>query len=234
MRLSIVQIMLGTLPVIVLIIPSCLTGSLLYMASLVTETGNPVFDWAGTLSTITASITAAVQFASMIVAAYYLERASERYASEIAAIDDDIEVKEADSRDEHIRECYKNVTQWNALPMVPKLLLSCSLVSITASCYMVRSKYYCPRDCYRHLSLQCCFIRLTIQVQLFDKLCFVEHTLTDSIAENLGGNVGNLFLPLGWVAVGLFVGSIILLCVFTRWGKVSSKAVHMLSMLITI
>ncbi len=153
--------MLGTLPVIVLIIPSCLTGSLLFMASLVTETGNPVFDWAGTLATITASITAVVQFASMIVAAYYLERASERYASEIAAIDDDIEVKEADSRDEHIRECYKNVTQWNALPMVPKLLLSCSLVSITASCYMVSSKYVIsPRHCCRHLSFQCCFVRL--------------------------------------------------------------------------
>lgn len=137
MRLSILQIMLGTLPVIVLIIPSCLTGSLLYMASLVTDTGNPVFDWAGTLSTITASVTAVVQFASMIVAAYYLEQASDKYASEISAIDDDIEVKEADARDEHVRECYKKVTQWNALPMAPKLLLSCSLASITASCYMV-------------------------------------------------------------------------------------------------
>lgn len=138
MRLSIFQIMLGTLPVIVLIIPSCLTGSLLYMASLVTETGNPVFDWAGTLSTITASITAVVQFASMIVAAYYLEQASDRYASEIAAIEDDIEVKEADARDEHIRQCYQNVTQWNSMPVMPKLLISCSLFSITVSCYMVR------------------------------------------------------------------------------------------------
>ncbi|KAL3768770.1 hypothetical protein ACHAWU_006871 [Discostella pseudostelligera] len=196
MRLSILQIMLGTLPVIVLIIPSCLTGSLLYMASLVTDTGNPVFDWAGTLSTITASVTAVVQFASMIVAAYYLEQASDKYASEISAIDDDIEVKEADARDEHVRECYKKVTQWNALPMAPKLLLSCSLASITASCYMV---------------------------QLFDDLCFVEHTLTDSIEENLGGNVGNLFLPLGWAAVGLFVGSIVLLYMFTSWGKNEAK-----------
>lgn len=146
MRLSILQIMLGTLPVIVLIIPSCLTGSLLYMASLVTDTGNPVFPWAGTLSTITASVTAVVQFASMIVAAYYLEQASDKYASEIAAIDDDIEVKEADARDEHIRDCYKKVTQWNSMPMMSKLLLSFSLVSITASCYMVCSEYGSRRN----------------------------------------------------------------------------------------
>lgn len=138
MRLSILQIMLGTLPVILLIIPSCLTGALLYMASLQTEAGNPVFQWAGTLSTITASVTAVVQFASMIVAAYYLEQASDRYASEIAAIDDDIEVKEADAKEEHVRKCYKNVTQWNAMPVWPKLILSCSLASIITSCYMVR------------------------------------------------------------------------------------------------
>jgi len=110
------------------------------MAPLVTDTGNPVFDWAGTLSTITASVTAVVQFASMIVAAYYLEQASDKYASEKAAIEDYIEVKEADARDEHVRECYKKVTQWNSLPVAPKLLLSCSIVSITASCYMVSSK----------------------------------------------------------------------------------------------
>ncbi len=74
MRLSFPQIILGTTPVVFLILPTCVTGALLYMASLKDESGNPEFSLAGTVSTITASLTALVQFGSMIVAAYYLEQ----------------------------------------------------------------------------------------------------------------------------------------------------------------
>lgn len=195
MRLSVFQIMLGTLPTIVLIIPSCLTGTFLYMASLITDFGNPQFPWASTVSTITASATASLQFGSMLVAAYYLEQAADKRGDEVEAIEDDQEVKEADEKDEHMRKCYKIVTHWNALPLLPKSILICSLASITASCYFV---------------------------QLFTSMCFVDHTLTDSIDENLEGNVANLFLPLGWVAVGLFIGSMTLLGMFISWGKVSA------------
>eukprot|EP00584_Thalassiosira_punctigera_P000831 CAMPEP_0172533624 /NCGR_PEP_ID=MMETSP1067-20121228/6258_1 /TAXON_ID=265564 ORGANISM="Thalassiosira punctigera, Strain Tpunct2005C2" /NCGR_SAMPLE_ID=MMETSP1067 /ASSEMBLY_ACC=CAM_ASM_000444 /LENGTH=844 /DNA_ID=CAMNT_0013318287 /DNA_START=162 /DNA_END=2696 /DNA_ORIENTATION=- len=192
MRLSLPQIMLGTTPIVFLIFPTCLTGALLYMASLETDTGNPVFPWAGTVTTLTASATAMVQFGSMIVAAYYLEQASESRADEVSAIEDDKEVKEADEKDEQMRKCYRTVTQWNAVPLCAKMALILSLASITASCYMV---------------------------QFFSYLCFVEHTLTDSIYDNLQGNAGNLFLPLGWVSVALFVASIILLAIFSSWGK---------------
>jgi hypothetical protein len=54
-------------------------------------------------------------------------------------------------------------------------------------------------------------------------MCFVDHTLTDSIDENLGGNVANLFLPMGLAAVGLFIGSMILLGMFMSWGKVRAR-----------
>lgn len=188
--------MLGTLPTIVLIVPSCLTGTFLYMASLTTESGNPEFPWASTLSTITATVTASVQFCSMLVAAYYLEQAADKRQDEVAAIEDDQEVKAADEKDDHLRKCYKNVTKWSAVPCMPKSILICSLISITASCFVV---------------------------QLFTDMCFVDHSLTDSIEENLGGNVANLFLPLGWAAVGLFIGSMIFLGMFMSWGKVSAN-----------
>jgi hypothetical protein len=61
-------------------------------------------------------------------------------------------------------------------------------------------------------------------VQFLSSLCFVEHELTDSIYENLEGNVANLFLPLGWVAIGLFLASIVFLQIFIRWGNVSDLA----------
>jgi len=196
MRLSLLQIMLGTLPIVFLIFPTCLTGALMYMASLQTDAGNAEFPWAGPVSTLTASSTALVQFGSMIVAAYYLEQASDNRADEVNAIEDDKEVKEADEKDEHIRKCYETVTHWNAVPIWSKLILIFSLASITASCYMV---------------------------QFFSSMCFADHSLTDSIYDNLGGNVGNLFLPLGWASVALFLASIILLNIFSSWGKQQAK-----------
>ena len=84
------------------------------------------------------------------------------------------------------------MTQWNDVPLTPKVLLQTSVACIVTSCYIF---------------------------QLFSSLCFTEHTLTDSIDDNLQGNVGNLFLPLGWVATGLFIASVLLLYSFISWGK---------------
>mmetsp|Transcript_26650 Transcript_26650/g.38076 ORF Transcript_26650/g.38076 Transcript_26650/m.38076 type:complete len:1055 (-) Transcript_26650:72-3236(-) len=196
LRLSLPQIILGTIPVVMLILPTCVTGALLYMASLKDESGNPEFSWAGTVSTITASLTALVQFGSMIVAAYYLEQAADKRTDDVAAIEDDAEVKKADDEAAHLNKCYHEVTQWEKIPMFPKLLIRSSLACIIISCYIV---------------------------QLFSSQCFTDHSLTDSIDDNLQGSVGNLFLPLGWIATGLFGASIVLLCVFICWGKAKAK-----------
>ena len=92
----------------------------------------------------------------------------------------DEEVKEAEERDEHMNKGYEQVTQWNVIPLWPKLCFTSALVSITSSCYMV---------------------------MFFLDFCFVE---------NLGENVANLFLPLGWESIGLFCAFIFLLDVFSR------------------
>jgi len=194
MRISLLQIMWGTLPVVFLILPTCLSGALLYMASLDNETGNPEFPWADTASTLTFSATAMVQLGALLVATYYIERASETRADELEAVEDDKEVKEADEKDEHMRKCFETVTKWNVIPLWPKLALILSHVSITTSCYMVQYG-----------------------------TCFVEHNLTDSIDENLGGSVANLFLPLGWVVIALFIASMILLGIFSSWGNRQAK-----------
>ncbi len=186
--------MIGTIPVVFLIIPTCATGSLLYMASLEKESGNPEFPWAGTVSAITASFTAIVQFGSMVVAAYYLEQTADKRAEEVETIDDDIEVKEADDRAEHLQKCYLVVTEWSRMPTGAKMLVRISLACIIVSSYMV---------------------------QIFASRCFVPHSLTDTIDGNLEGNATNLFLPLGWVAIILFLVSCVFLYIFQVWGKVS-------------
>ena len=196
LRLDLFQVILGSTPVIFLIFPCCLTGALMYMSSLESYNGNPEYPWAISVTTVTASITALVQFGSMLVAAYYLEKTATKCSEEAKAIGDDEEVKEADERDEYMNKCFHDVTRWKVVPTIWKGVLILSLVFIIASCYLV---------------------------QFFADLCFVTHTLTDSVEENLGGNVANLFLPLGWVSVGLFTASIVLLGLFSSWGKKQAK-----------
>lgn len=196
MRLDLAQIVLGTTPIVFLIFPTCLTGALMFMSSLQTANGNPVYPWAGSVTTVTASLTAMVQFGSMLVAAYYLEQTTTRRSAEAKALGDDEEVKAADEKDEYMNKCYSDVTQWGVVPTLWKSVLLASLASIISSCYLV---------------------------QFFSDVCFVPHSLTDSIEENLDGSVANMFLPVGWVAVGLFTLSIVLLGLFSRWGKRMAK-----------
>lgn len=171
------------------------------MASLKVDSGIPEFPMASTLGAIALSVASLVQLISMLVAVYYIKQAVDKRRDEIKAIEDDQEVKEANRnrKDEQMRKCYSQVTQWSAMPIAPKLILICSLVAITLSCY---------------------------SVQLFTSNCFVEYNITDSIDEKLGGNVANLFLPLGWAAVVLFIGSMILLGIFVSWGKVRAKVLQ--------
>ena len=196
MRLELAQIIIGTTPIIFLIFPTCLTGALMYMSSLETYNGNPVYPWASSVTTVTASLTAMVQFGSMLVAAYYLEQTATQRSEQAKELGDDEEVKAADEKDKYMNKCYRDVTQWNIVPSIWKAVLLLSLGCIITSCYLV---------------------------QFFSEYCFIPHSLTDSVEDNLGGNVGNMFLPVGWMAVGLFTASIIFLGFFARWGNKKAR-----------
>lgn len=128
----------------------------------------------------------------MIVAVYYLEQTASKRSHDVEAIPDDGAVKDADDKAAHLKRCYREATQWNAVPVGAKLLLQTALGCIIVSSYMV---------------------------QIFSSRCFIPHSLTDSIEDNLDGNVLNLLLPLGWVAVCLFCISLMLIYLFIRWGQ---------------
>ena len=151
--------------------------------------------WDGVYDTLFRRATALVKFVCMLVVAYFLDQTANNRVDEVAAIADDLEVKKADDEAAYLNKCYREVTTWHDVPFTPKLLLQTSVACIVTSCYIF---------------------------QLFSSLCFTEHTLTDSIDDNLQGNVGNLFLPLGWVATGLFIASVYIATVlyfFISWGK---------------
>lgn len=197
MNLDLVPILVGTLPVIFLIMPTMLTGSFTYMASL-NDHGTPLFPWAGVAATIFAALTAIVQFGSMIVAAFFLEQTANLRQDEIAAIPIDEEVKVAEDKAEYGQKVYSDVTQWNLVPRLAKFTMYLALVSMVSCCYMV---------------------------QLFPNKCFAEYELTDTISGKLDGNWANLFLPLGRLAVLIFLVSCLLLWCFITWAKRKSAQI---------
>ena len=195
MNLDLLPILVGTLPVIFLIMPTLLTGSFTYMASLVDkETGAPEFPWAGVMAAVAAAATAVVQCGSMIFAAYYLEQTASQRADELDLIPVDTEVRELEDKEEYLNRCYIRVTRWPDVPLLAKLILQLSLISMTASCYLV-----------------------TISP------CFAEYQLTYTIDEHLEGNWLNLVLPLGWIAILLFTASCVLLYIYYLWANLKAK-----------
>jgi len=195
MGLPLLPILIGTLPVIALVVPTVLAGSFTYMASIEDDIGRPIYPWAGVGATLSTAGAALVLFGSMLLAAYYVEHAISTRGDELEMIPIDEEVKIKEESEETFRKAYVEVTNWTEVPFVMKKILSLSVVCMIACCYMV---------------------------QLFQLDCFVPYQLTDTIAVELHGNWKNLVKPLGWAALLLFTISIFLFNVFYFWAK--SKA----------
>jgi len=196
LRLEVIQIMIGTIPVICVIFPTCVSGALMYMTGMTTDTGNPQYVWAGMAFALVTAFSTCVQFGALLIATFYIEFTTSQRSDELALIPIDEEVKEADERDEAFHRCYGEVTQWRVMPLWPKIMLQASLVCTIASSYM---------------SL------------LFAGLCFEEHALTDTIEDNLGGEWHTIIKPLGWVVIGLFVVAIVFFMIFSSWGKKKAR-----------
>jgi len=199
MNLPLIPILVGTLPIVLLILPTLLTGSFTYMAGLRVD-GQQEFPWATTMATVSAAITALVQFGSMIVAAFYLEIAIATRGKELESIPIDEEVQAADTKKKDFDKAYHEVTQWHHIPIAAKIALSLSLVCMIICCYMV---------------------------QLFADDCFAEYQLTYTIREHLNSDWKNIVLPLGAVSLILFGISIVLLLVFTTWARRAARKLRL-------
>mmetsp|Transcript_16976 Transcript_16976/g.34956 ORF Transcript_16976/g.34956 Transcript_16976/m.34956 type:complete len:928 (-) Transcript_16976:16-2799(-) len=137
MRLPLHQILFGTLPVFLLIIPTCLSGTFLWMSLVMDpETRQPTYPWASTVSTIFLLGSGMVQTGSMVVAAFHLEQAVRTRGDELAEIPIDQEVLEADNRDKSRGLLYVKLTQWHRVPYFWKKMLHLGVFFQIVSCYI--------------------------------------------------------------------------------------------------
>lgn len=197
MNLDLLPVLVGTLPIVFLILPTLLSGSFTYMKDMRDETGELEFPWAGTMATVFTTLTAIVQFGSMVVATFYIDRVmgDKSKQDQLNAFPIDEEVKRADEKDEAKREAYEDVSHWDNLPWWAKLVLSLSLVCMTVSCYLFT---------------------------FFAGYCFRDYQITYTIKDNLDGDWTTLVKPLGIVANLIFLVSIVLMVIFSAWANVST------------
>ena len=191
--LPLLSIQLASVPVILLIFPTVMTGTFLYMSSIVKSDGDPKYPSATTLAAILAVLTALVQFGSMVIAAYYVGQVMQTRTAEVDAIPIDEEVKASEEKDEENNRVYKEVTKWTNVPWFMKIMLIFSLILMMGSCYLV---------------------------QLFQSHCFSDFTLTSSIKIDLKGEWTNIVKPLGALSIILFFLSCLLLIIFSMWASV--------------
>jgi len=190
MRLPLSQVLLGTLPVFFLIVPTVMAGSFMWMAGLTDADRQPRYEIASTLSMMFMVIAAGVQSGSMVVAAFYLEKAVAEQGDEIAAMPIDQEVQDADDRGAQRRLMYSYVTQWHFVPYVWKKVLHFAVCCIVMSCYLAG---------------------LTN--------ASVDYTLTNQPSDLPDGKWYNLLTMKGWAAMALFCIAWFALTLFQRWAK---------------
>ncbi len=198
MDLHLIPILVGTLPIVLLILPTLLTGSFMYMTNAKIEgTDELEFPWAGTMTTVFLVITGIVQFGSMVIAAYYIERVIEEKKDELDAIPIDEEVKALEEKNEQHNKAFEEVSLWQTIPFAAQFSLCVALTCMIISCYMVL---------------------------FFSTYCYRDYELTNTIETHLDGNWLTMIKPLGHVSHGLFVVSLFLFYGFRNWASVSSSS----------
>lgn len=195
MDLPLLPILVGTLPVFALVIPTVLAGSFMYMGGLEVD-GSPEFPWASTASTICQALSALVMFAFVISAGYYVEQNIRTRGEELKEMPFDEEVKKLDDEAVAMNEAYEEVTEWQKVPMLARFCILSSLGCVGTSCYIV---------------------------QLFQEDAFTEYQLTSTIDAQLKGDWTNLVKPIGNVALLLFAASLVFLFIFRMWANFEAR-----------
>ncbi|GMI19889.1 hypothetical protein TrRE_jg8661 [Triparma retinervis] len=184
MGLDLIPILIGTIPVFILIAPTVASGLFVYLGE--TE------EWASTLSTVCLSVTGMAQTGSMLMAAFYLEKAVNEEKDALAAIPIDEEVKAADDLSAKKAKIFHKVTRWSILPRFMKLWLLSGIFFMIISCYLTMA---------------------------FSGSCFEVFEMTSKVVDLPDGKAMNLFKPKGMVAILLFVVSTIQVQVFKSWAN---------------
>ena len=152
--LDLLPVLFGTIPVSVLIFPTILAGTFVYIGSLKYVASDDddgavellSFPWARTLTAVMLTVAAGVQTGSMFVAAYYLEKAVNESGDELLAMPFDEEVERADALAKSKELRYYEVRSWVRLPTFGRIILVLQVFLMTICGSLSNFSDLCFRD----------------------------------------------------------------------------------------
>jgi len=194
--LDLVSTLLGTLPVVLLIVPTVFCGSFAYMGSIQSDDSIDLYPWAETMGAVSSAFAAGVMFYFTISAAGAVKETLVKDKDEIDDIPMDEAVRQADEETARKNVYYGRVTVWSSVPLKMKFILILALLAMKGCCYLL---------------------------VIFNSQCFSEYDLMYTISQHLGGNWTNIMLPLGRVAMLLFAIACALLYYFESWATTKAN-----------
>ncbi len=134
--LDLLPILIGTLPVAALIVPSVLVGSFALLGS-ETKDGIEVYPWADTAAAISTAFMAGFMLYFNIAAVGAVKDTLEQDKERIDAIPIDETVQEADEQAVKRADAYRRATKWSDVPALMKTVLVLAVLSMIACFYML-------------------------------------------------------------------------------------------------
>ena len=210
MGLPLPQMLLGSTPIIFLIIPCVLTGAFQLKSpdklcggdspctcDVADDDDSQIWESLGVFIIL---FTAMTQSASSILAMYYVDMYIDKYEKELMSNETyrDVEVEKLEKEEAKKREAYAHVTKWENMPLLMKRWLFVGSVCCSWLVWMTNSFY------------ANCFVK--------------KFQITSKIKCLPRGVVYNVIKPGGWIIIGLFVIQCSILRQYYGWAK---KAVNM-------
>jgi len=196
LRLSVLDIQIGISPVgLQSVLPCVLSGSLLYTAG----SSHTIMALAETCL----AVAGLLQVGCLMMAGYFVQDVIETHYEELAKVrPEDADVAAWADSEGAKQRAWERQVEWPVLPggIRATLIVSFALMEIS-------------------------ILTLTFPWKAFGIHTFKEFHLTSSVEEDLGGNVLNLVLPMGWVALSFFACSCLGLGAFYGWAAVNVDAV---------
>jgi len=187
--LNLLSILVGTLPVICIVVPAVLSGYFPILQRGVSDEEKRKYQRFFVLFGILAGL---FQLIFLRKAVSCIETTLKERAEEIRAIPIDEDVKNADDKEEETKEILLEVSRWHSLPLWVKSAKLFSVLNIEASFYTLF---------------------------LFTNESFVDFAQNDSIEEKLDADVLSLVKPLGWISLFMFGLSSFSCIIFKFWAK---------------
>jgi len=196
LKVPVCSMLIGTSPVMFLIIPVVLAASYTLAAGIAEKEGKEELAALNTqISTIMMAVSAVGQLGSMIVAGMYLQATKKEHEAELSSErEEDRDVLDAVRSEERKNQKYLKQTAWDLMPCWLKFLLFMGSFAICGMMHIVMAYFTAP---------------------------FRSFSLTDSVCDPKGlkCNPLNVVLPSGWVGTGLLGFAIFCQAMCSLWCK---------------